>query len=276
MTAEMTEDHPDWQPEHEQKASIQKQKFICSLFAAVPRDDKNRGQQKLQKVLEVLCAMTESDEDRSLCPKNVNEMTKRKFHSSKRAKLNKKHFSSRRLSLRPLHHYEKVFKPNFIDKSRSEMRAWRELTQSEVGTSHGTPQHQTIKENYQWHLHYLGKRMLYTKHKTKTHSIREVPVGDNYESFLSFFGYKMDYEYILKGYLLEDSMGGLDVEIRVFQIWMLDKNGDIRGAHKLSGLPWVVEIRSCCTDDLISHTEDELVRYGQKLEPILTFSKITP
>src|SRR5689334_17805646 len=62
-------------------------------------------------------------------------------------------------------------------------------------------------------------------------SIRDVRVDSNYHSFLSLLGYRLEYEYVQKGWLFHAENG--ELEIRVYQLYKFGRTGDLTSLHRL-------------------------------------------
>ncbi len=196
------------------------------------------------------------------------------------------------VNAKELLHYERVYSSDFKDASGSELRAWTHVSR------------QTHCD--QWHVQSVGRPTGGAqKYDCVVRSVKVVKVdGTNYHSFLGLLGYRLEYEFVQKGWIFHADGG--DIEIRIYQLHKFGKPADLTSLHRLAPPPataaaivtasgaapgsaaaaaahanlvqassgrWVVELRALCSDDRLMYTQQRLIAFGKTLHPIIKFSK---
>ena len=155
-----------------------------------------------------------------------------------------------------------------------ELRAWSEV----VGLQDEPLTHR------HWHLSFQGRPVNPNEHSCLVRSVLDVPVEDAAEApepsqasttqtlddFVTFLGYELDYEYVLRGQLFQHH----NIEVRVFQIFRFREPGVLETVHPLASHQWLAEITSLATDSTLLATQDRLKSFADELGTIASFRKV--
>lgn len=123
--------------------------------------------------------------------------------------------------------------------------------------------------DYPWHVRYVGQPEVGPKSThTLVRSCIDVGTSDNIVQFLQEMGFKMDHEYIAKGYLFRKGR----MKITVFKIFRLLQPGNAETMEPISG-SHLVELSVLATHGQ-EQIQEVMKNFADQLKPLVQLEKI--
>ncbi|RWS09098.1 mediator of RNA polymerase II transcription subunit 18-like protein [Dinothrombium tinctorium] len=127
------------------------------------------------------------------------------------------------------------------------------------------------KKDYPWHLRYLGQPEIGDKNRaTLVRSCIDVACSSNICTFLSEMGFKLDYEYISKGFIFKKGR----MKVTVSKIFRLLPPGNVNTDEHVSQ-SYLVEVSVVAPTGQDALAE-EIRSFAEQLKPLVQLEKIDP
>jgi len=125
------------------------------------------------------------------------------------------------------------------------------------------------RPDFPWHVKYVGQPEFGDKSKhTLVRSCIDVGTSDNVVQFLQEMGFKMDHEFIAKGYLFRKGR----MKVIVSKIFRLLQPGNAECVEAISG-SHMVEL-SVLTNHAQEQIQDVMRNFAEQLKPLVQLEKI--
>ncbi|RWS30018.1 mediator of RNA polymerase II transcription subunit 18-like protein [Leptotrombidium deliense] len=127
------------------------------------------------------------------------------------------------------------------------------------------------KKDYPWHLRYLGQPEIGDKNRaTLVRSCIDVACSSNICIFLNEMGFKMDYEYICKGFMFKKGR----MKVTVSKIFRLRHPGNVDDLEHVSQ-SYLVEVSVVAPTGQDALAE-EIKLFAEQLKPLVQLEKVDP
>ncbi|CAE1168332.1 MED18 [Acanthosepion pharaonis] len=129
--------------------------------------------------------------------------------------------------------------------------------------------HSLKAPNAPWHLRYVGQAEVGDKTRhTLVRTYVDVSTSDNVVTFLNEMGFRLDYEYVIKGYFFHKGR----MKVTVSKIFRMLQPNNVENLEPLS-LSYLVELTVVAPagQELI---QDDMKNFAEQLKPLVQLEKI--
>ncbi|XP_014789612.1 mediator of RNA polymerase II transcription subunit 18 [Octopus bimaculoides] len=129
--------------------------------------------------------------------------------------------------------------------------------------------HSLTAANAPWHLRYIGQAEVGDKTRhTLVRTYVDVGTSDNVVAFLNEMGFRLDYEYVIKGYFFHKGR----MKVTVSKIFRMLQPNNVESIEPLS-LSYLVELSVVAPagQELL---QDDMKNFAEQLKPLVQLEKI--
>lgn len=122
-----------------------------------------------------------------------------------------------------------------------------------------------------WMLHVSGAQRWEKDFPCVVREHKTIPVSPGYHELLSFLGYKVDFQFVEKGYRFMHPLG---IEITVFKPVKMQVPGDLKSLKDLAHAHWMVKMQALCDLRLLSSVPHSLRQFADQFRSFVTMERV--